>query len=161
LNAGRADGAPLAPAIDATHATLDSTVALAVNTGTDYHVFLTPKGDCEGLYVAQKTATGFQVRELRSGKSNIAFDYRVVAKRRGYEDLRMDQLETDAATVQAIRAGVQNRPAHRSLILPKAVEAPKLAAQLPKVGVAPAARALATPKPLEPPNLTALPKPQK
>jgi hypothetical protein len=141
---------------------LEPTFALSVNTGTDYHVFLTPNGDCEGLYVAQKTATGFQVRELRGGKSNITFDYRIVAKRRGYEDVRMDQLETDAATVQAIRAVVQNRPAHRSLILPRPAEAPKVAPQPHKAGVLPAARALATPKPLELPKLLALPKlPQK
>ena len=104
--------------------TLDSTFALASNTEPGYHVFLTPNGDCEGLFVAQKTATGFQVRELRGGKSNISFDYRIVAKRRGYESQRMDQLETDEATVQAIRGVVQNRPAHRKLIMPKPAAAP-------------------------------------
>jgi hypothetical protein len=35
--------------------------------------------------MGQKTAAGFQIRESRGGKSNIAFDYRIVAKRRGYE----------------------------------------------------------------------------
>jgi hypothetical protein len=33
----------------------------------EYHVFLTPDGDCEGLYVIARTATGFEVRELRHG----------------------------------------------------------------------------------------------
>jgi len=42
------------------HVTLDPTFALTVNTGSSYHVFLTPSGECEGLYVAQKTATGFR-----------------------------------------------------------------------------------------------------
>jgi hypothetical protein len=57
---------------------------------------------------------------------------------------------------------VQNRPAHRSLILPKPAEAPKAAPQPHKAGVLPATRALATPKPLELPKLLALPKlPQK
>jgi hypothetical protein len=28
-----------------------------VNTGLDYHVFLTPNGDCKGLYVSQKSPT--------------------------------------------------------------------------------------------------------
>jgi hypothetical protein len=140
---------------------LDPTFALAVNTGAGYHVFLTPKGDCEGLYVAQETATAFQVRELRGGKSNIAFDYRIVAKRRGYEDLRMAQLEADAETVQTIREVVQSRPAHRKLILHKPAEAPKAPPALPKVGVPPAPPAVAIPKPPALPKLPAPPTPPK
>jgi hypothetical protein len=60
-----------------------------VNTGVDYHVFLTPNGDCKGLYVAQKSATSFVVRELGGGTSNIAFDYRIMAKRKGFETARL------------------------------------------------------------------------
>lgn len=60
-----------------------------VNTEIEYHVFLTPNGDCKGLYVAQKSPTSFVVRELGGGASNIAFDYRIMAKRRGYEGVRL------------------------------------------------------------------------
>jgi len=60
-----------------------------VNTGIDYHVFLTPNADCKGLYVSQKTATSFVVRELGGGTSSIAFDYRIMAKRKGYEQIRL------------------------------------------------------------------------
>ena len=56
----------------------------------DYHVFLTPKGDCEGLYVSNETPTGFEVHELHNGHSNIAFDYRIMAKRKGYEQIRLE-----------------------------------------------------------------------
>jgi hypothetical protein len=138
---------------------LDSTFALAVNTAAGYHVFLTPKGDCEGLYVTNETATGFQVRELRGGKSNVGFDYRIVAKRRGYENLRMDELETDAETVESIRATVQNRPAHRKLILHKPPEAHKAPLALPKAGTPPAAPAVVSPQPAEPPKRSALNQP--
>jgi hypothetical protein len=69
--------------------TLDSTFAETVNAASDYHVFLTPAGDCHGLYVSHKTAAGFEVRELGGGLSNVAFDYRVVALRRGFENVRM------------------------------------------------------------------------
>jgi hypothetical protein len=141
--------------------TLDPTFALAVNTGSSYHVFLTPNGDCEGLYVAQKTATGFQVRELRGGKSSIAFDYRIVAKRRGYESVRMDQLEADAETAQAIREQVRNRPAHRRLTLPKLAEAPRVPPALPKGVARPAVPLAVMPKPPEPPKLMAPPEPPK
>jgi hypothetical protein len=52
-----------------------------VNTGFEYQVYLTPKGDCNGLYLAHKTVAAFQVRELGQGTSNIRFEYRIVARR--------------------------------------------------------------------------------
>jgi len=75
-----------------TRVELDPTYAQTVNTGVDYRVFLTPNGDCKGLYVTQKTATSFEVHELGGGKSNIAFDYRIMAKRRGRENVRLKDL---------------------------------------------------------------------
>jgi hypothetical protein len=68
---------------------LEPEFAATVNTGMEYHVFLTPKGDCEGLFVTNETPAGFEVRELRHGQSNVAFDYRIVAKRKGYEGVRL------------------------------------------------------------------------
>ena len=68
---------------------LEPTFAQTVNAATDYHVFLTPEGDCRGLYVSNKTAAGFEVHELSGGQSNVAFAYRIVALRRGYEDVRL------------------------------------------------------------------------
>ena len=68
---------------------LETTYAQTVNTELEYHVFLTPNGDCNGLYVIHKTATSFEVHELKGGRSNIAFDYRIVAKRKGYEAVRL------------------------------------------------------------------------
>jgi hypothetical protein len=68
---------------------LDPTFAQTVNTGAEYHVFLTPTGDCKGLYVSQKTATSFEVHELGGGISSIPFDYRIMAKRNGYEKVRL------------------------------------------------------------------------
>ncbi len=68
---------------------LESVFAQTVNTGTEYHVFLTPKGDCKGLYVSNETADSFEVHELGGGKATIAFDYRIVARRKGYEAIRL------------------------------------------------------------------------
>jgi len=45
-----------------------------------YMVFITPQGETRGLYVAQKAPSGFVVRENAMGRSNVAFDYRVVAR---------------------------------------------------------------------------------
>ena len=71
---------------------LDPTFAETVNGAADYHVFLTPEGDCRGLYVANKTASGFEVRELGGGQSNVAFDFRIVALRRGFESVRLEDV---------------------------------------------------------------------
>ncbi len=58
---------------------LDADFAALVETG-DYAVFPVPLGDCNGLYIASQTASGFEVRELRGGTSSVAFRYRVVAR---------------------------------------------------------------------------------
>jgi hypothetical protein len=71
---------------------LDPTFAETVNGASDYHVFLTPGGDCRGLYVSGKSANGFEVRELGGGQSNVAFDYRIVALRRGFETVRLEDV---------------------------------------------------------------------
>ncbi len=94
--------------------TLEPTFAQTVNTGADYRVFPVPNGDCKGLYVAEKTATGFVVRELGGGKSNVAFDYRIVARRKGYENIRMADVtemhNRDAAMAERMAKRLPRRP---------------------------------------------------
>ncbi len=68
---------------------IDPLFAATVNL-SDYHVFVTPLGDCQGLYVTAKTATGFEVHELGGGTANINFDYRLVANRLGFESERLE-----------------------------------------------------------------------
>jgi hypothetical protein len=59
-----------------------------VKTGA-YHVFLTPCGDSNGLYVTRRSATGFEVREQKKGTSSLRFSYRVVAKRKDIAGKRL------------------------------------------------------------------------
>jgi hypothetical protein len=73
-------------------------------TAANYHVFLTPAGDCKGLYVTNRTATSFEVHELNGGKSSVEFDYRIVAHRKGFEAVRLPD-------VTAKFAGKVARPA--------------------------------------------------
>jgi hypothetical protein len=68
--------------------TLDPDFIQTVNTDLDYKVFPVPNGDCKGLYVTNKTSTSFEVRELGGGTSSIAFDYRIMALRKKYENVR-------------------------------------------------------------------------
>jgi hypothetical protein len=86
----------------AAHVSLEALFGQTVNSGVEYHVFLTPKGDCRGLYVADETGSGFEVRELGGGKSSVSFDYRIVAKRKGYETVRMEDL-TEQANASSAR----------------------------------------------------------
>ena len=69
---------------------LEAAYAEAINAGEAYHVFLTPLGDC-ALYVAEKAAASFIVRALSGQPCSIAFDYRIVGLRRGYETVRLEQ----------------------------------------------------------------------
>jgi hypothetical protein len=94
----------------AAQVSLDAGFLQTVDTTSNYHVFLTPKGDCRGLYVASTSATGFVVRELGSGSSSIAFDYRIVAHRRGFETVRLQEvkLPKGPTDMQAKIAGIKS-----------------------------------------------------
>ena len=82
---------------------LDPLFAETIAANSEYHVFLTPEGECRGLYVSHKTANGFEVRELGGGQSNVSFAYRIVALRRGYENVR---LEDKAAVLANLKSSV-------------------------------------------------------
>jgi hypothetical protein len=64
---------------------------------TDNYYVLTPRGDSEGLYVSKKDPASFEVRESRNGKSNLAFDYRIVAKRKDIEGPRLERVTVPSA----------------------------------------------------------------
>jgi hypothetical protein len=68
---------------------LEPNFGQTVNVDGDYHVFLTPKGDSKRLYISRTTPTSFDVRESGGGRSTLAFDYRIVARRKGYETVRL------------------------------------------------------------------------
>jgi hypothetical protein len=53
--------------------------AAIADTG-QYHVFLTPYGNANGLHVTGRTATGFTVAEHNGGTNSLPFSWRVVAK---------------------------------------------------------------------------------
>jgi hypothetical protein len=58
---------------------LDPAFGASINNAV-YQVFITPDGQSNGLYVSQKSATEFVVRENNGGHASIDFDYRIVAK---------------------------------------------------------------------------------
>ena len=54
-------------------------------------VFIQLRDDCKGTYVKTYTS-GFDIFELQGGTGNAAFSYRVVAKRKGYENIRLAKM---------------------------------------------------------------------
>jgi hypothetical protein len=131
---------------------LEAAFSEATNAAVSYHVFLTPNGDSNGLYVARKTASGFEVREHAGGGSNVAFDYRIVVRRRGYETMRMAEVEHDPKIQELSR---QN---FRSL---NSTEIMKRAGAMRKAPIIPATRPI-TPRPIvpQPPKLNVPQQPQ-
>jgi hypothetical protein len=115
--------------------TLDPEFLQTVDTAADYHVFLTPRGDCHGLYVASTTPTGFQVRELGGGDASIAFDYRIVAKRRGFETVRLEEVHVPQGP-KDMSARVAGMWAHEHMALPPA-RPPLPVPQPPKIMIPP------------------------
>jgi hypothetical protein len=67
---------------------IDELFAQTVNLEEPYHVFVQVYGDAE-VYVSNRTVTGFEVH-LRDGDADVEFSYRIVAKRLGYEDDRLE-----------------------------------------------------------------------
>ncbi len=59
---------------------IDAEFAGIVKTD-NYLVFTSPEGDSNGLYVTNKTAQGFSVREQKGGASSLVFSYRIAVKR--------------------------------------------------------------------------------
>lgn len=71
------------------YVTLDPQFANVVDSSSQYLVSVTPEGDCRGLYIADRSPDGFSVRELGGGHANVAFEYRIVAKRFGVRAARL------------------------------------------------------------------------
>jgi hypothetical protein len=71
---------------------LDPDFAALVQTD-DFHVFLTAEGETTGLYVADRSEAGFEVREQRDGQGEVMFSYRVVARRRDVDAPRLASVD--------------------------------------------------------------------
>ena len=55
---------------------------IVVDTTHPLKVFIQLEGDCNGVFVTNKTANSFTVKELRGGSANVAFSYHIVANRK-------------------------------------------------------------------------------
>lgn len=82
------------------HVSLDPTYLQTVTIDAQHPmmVFVQVEGNCKGVYVTNKTTTGFDVDELEGGTSNVSFSYRIVCKRKYFADERLATPAQDDAT---------------------------------------------------------------
>jgi hypothetical protein len=52
---------------------------IIVNEQHPIKIYIQPEGDCNGVYVKNKSIKSFEVVELNKGKSNVPFSYQIVA----------------------------------------------------------------------------------
>ena len=97
---------------------VESVFAQTINSNVEYHVFLTPKDNDKVICVAKYNPSGFEVRESAGGRSNAACDYRIFARRKGYETIRLadktKESEPDAAAQRKGRGQIARSEAGRS-----------------------------------------------
>jgi hypothetical protein len=65
---------------------------VTIDESNPIKVFIQMAGESKPVYV-KKGMTSFDVIETAGGNSNAAFDYRIMAKRKGYETTRMETVE--------------------------------------------------------------------
>jgi len=70
------------------HVELDPTYTynISFDKNSDLKIFIQLEGDCNGVFVTNKTRIGFDVIELKGGKSNVSFSWSSIAKRNDLKD---------------------------------------------------------------------------
>jgi hypothetical protein len=69
----------------------------AVIEGAGYRVFVMPEGETKGLYVTNKTASGFEVHESGGGTSSVGFTWLVAAHPRNQKSERLQKFVAPTA----------------------------------------------------------------
>ena len=130
---------------------LDADFAKVIKRG-DYRVFVTPEGECRGLSVRRKRAASFEVRELMSGTSSIAFSYRIVGRRKDIRaQERFAKIDTRLLLPRPPRMPKPTAAALRAFIARVEKEAQERTPKGAKKGRRPRVRPLLLPHSVRPP----------
>lgn len=88
---------------------------ISVTSDRPLKVFIQLEGDCNGVYISDKSVNSFTVKELQGGNSSVAFSWHIVANRkdemgRNTEDSSMyaNLRFPDAPSKIELKAGVKN-----------------------------------------------------
>ncbi|SFW33530.1 Outer membrane protein OmpA [Chitinophaga sancti] len=95
-------------------------------------VFIQLEGDCNGVFVTNKSATGFDVKELQNGASNVSFTWQIVASRANeisatgselnYADQRFAEAPGPLPTIEETRPVIDSAAAAAAVTAGKANE---------------------------------------
>jgi hypothetical protein len=97
---------------------VDPDFAAVSGLGDDYHVFLTPEGPSNGLYVTDRGSVGFEVREQGEGTSEISFSYRIMTRRADAGAGRLERLDPQTEAGEPATAERVERPTAPSPVSP-------------------------------------------
>jgi hypothetical protein len=86
---------------------LDSDFSELIDT-SDYHVFLTPEGECGALFVGERSPRGFDVQESGETRHDVSFSYRVVARRRDLDVRRLPVIESPEPVLAAAQMDIES-----------------------------------------------------
>jgi hypothetical protein len=75
-----------------------------------YHVFLSPYGESNGLYVSRRNRNGFEVREQGGGRNTLTFSYRVVARRKDGPGERLPKFDAPSQIIKAFTKQKSGNP---------------------------------------------------
>ena len=92
---------------------LGETFKWVTNPDIGLTAHLTPRGECEGLFVESLTTSEIVVRELHGGRSDVVFDYIVHGLRIGFEESGVVQEKTRQAyipSMHSVRARYEQYP---------------------------------------------------
>lgn len=96
------------------HISIDPVLAknITISEKHPLRVFVQPEGDCNGVYVTNKTADGFDVIELQSGSSDASFTYSVIANRanESYGNFADERFPQHSGPLASISASAVNQP---------------------------------------------------
>lgn len=88
---------------------------IVVNEKHPLKVFIQLEGDCNGVFVTNKTAKGFTVKELQNGTSNVDFSYQIVATRIDRTDGNGNVLSKNADVRLPIAPGALPKIEHKNI----------------------------------------------
>jgi hypothetical protein len=98
-----------------------SDFANTIDKHANYMVFLSPEGDTRGLFVSDKTPTGFAVHENQGGRATVAFSYRIVAKPYGVAQQRLPMINVAAH----FAPGDLHKPTSIGRLVPRPAKIPR------------------------------------
>jgi hypothetical protein len=76
--------------------------AEAISPSFPVRVIATPNADCNGLFVASSSWSGFVIRELRGGTSNASFSWIAIGRRKGYEARPVVEVPKEVSTPKGL-----------------------------------------------------------